>query len=58
MKILVSVNPFDNQVHLSIIDLPGLTTDQIYNIAQIAEKTTKKNLEVYLGITDRGEENE
>lgn len=57
MKILVSINPFDNQVHLSIVDLPGLTSDLLYNIAQIAEETTKKNLEVYLGINDKEEEN-
>lgn len=58
MKILVSINPFDNQVHLSILDLPGLKSDQLYNVAKIAEETIKKNLEVYLGINDKVKEND
>lgn len=54
MKILVSINPFDNEVHLSIVDLTGLTSDLLYNVAQIAEETTRKNIEDYLGINNKG----
>lgn len=58
MKISISLNPFDKLIHLTIRDLPGITSKQFYEIAQIADHTLQKNIEKYLEFINIMQENE
>lgn len=51
MRVIVSINPFDNKVHLSIVDLQ-VSNDDLYAIAQIAEKTVEANVKAFLKLED------
>lgn len=51
MRVIVSINPFDNKVHLSIVDLQ-VTKEDLYAIAQIAEETVEANVKAFLKLED------
>lgn len=49
MKTIVSLNPFEGIINVTIRDL-HVSSDDIYKIAEIAELTVQKNIERYLEI--------
>lgn len=49
MKTIVSLNPFEGIINVTIRDLQ-VSSDDIYKIAEIAENTVRKNIERYLEI--------
>lgn len=51
MKTIVSLNPFEGIINVTIRDL-HVSSDDIYKIAEIAEFTVQKNIERYLKIKD------
>lgn len=51
MRVIVSINPIDNKVHLSIVDLQ-VSNDDLYAIAQIAEETVEANVKAFLKLED------
>ena len=61
MKILISLNPFDRAIHLTITDI-SVTDKQFFEIAQIADNTLQQNIENYLKfskiLTKEGETND
>lgn len=49
MKTVVSLNPFEGNINVTIRDL-HVSSDDLYKIAEIAENTVQKNIERYLEI--------
>ena len=49
MKTVVSLNPFEGIINVSIRDL-HVCSDDLYKIAEVAENAVQKNIESYLKI--------
>lgn len=49
MKTVVSLNPFEGIINVTIRDL-HVSSDDLYKIAEIAENAVQKNIESYLRI--------